>query len=156
MNMTDIFQKFESIVVRALLFMMAIVVAFATVELGYILIKDLLTPPVMLLEIRDLVELFGMFLLVLIGLELFESMQAFHRERIIRVEVVIMVAIIAMARKVIIMDYKTLPSLALLEVGVGILCLGLTYVLLKTGRLPFTKSTGKTGSQHEDPSDGDS
>ncbi|MFC1835523.1 phosphate-starvation-inducible PsiE family protein [Thermodesulfobacteriota bacterium] len=140
MKMTDLLQKFEHLVVKTLLVMMAIVVFLATLELCYILIKDIIKPPILILEINDLLEIFGMFMLVLIGLELFESIQVYHKDRIIRVEVVIMVAIIAVSRKVIILDYKSLSSFTLLQVGVGILCLGLTYMLLKVKRWPFTKS----------------
>ena len=140
MKMTDLFQKFEHFVVRALLLMMAIVVLLATLELAYILMKDIVNPPILILEIDELLEIFGMFMLVLIGLELFESIQVYHKDRIIRVEVVVMVAIIAVSRKVIILDYKSLSSFTLLHVGIGILCLGLTYMLLGTRRLPFLRS----------------
>ncbi len=131
MKMTDFFQKFEQFVVRALLVMMAIVVFLATLELGYLLIKDIVKPPILILEIDELLEIFGMFMLVLIGLELFESIQVYHKDRTIRVEVVVIVAIIAVSRKVIILDYKSLSSFTFLDVGVGILCLGLTYLLVK-------------------------
>jgi uncharacterized membrane protein (DUF373 family) len=140
MKMTDLLKKFEHLVVKTLLVMMAIVVFLATLELGYILIKDIVNPPILILEIDELLEIFGMFMLVLIGLELFESIQVYHKDRIIRVEVVIMVAIIAVSRKVIILDYKSLSSFTLLQVGVGILCLGLTYMLLKVRRWPFKES----------------
>ena len=99
MKMTDFFQKFEHLVLRVLLFMMAIVVLLATLELGYILIKDIVNAPVLILEIDELLEIFGMFMLVLIGLELFESIQVYHKDRIIRVEVVVMVAIIAVSAR---------------------------------------------------------
>jgi uncharacterized membrane protein (DUF373 family) len=117
--------------------MMAIVVFLATVELAYVLVKDIISPPMFLLNIDELQELFGMFMLVLIGLELFESIQIYHQQRVVRVEIVILVAIIAVARKVIILDYKSLSTLTLLEFGVGILCLSLTYLFLKARRLPF-------------------
>jgi uncharacterized membrane protein (DUF373 family) len=151
MNMPEFFQGFEHLVVKALKFMMAIVVFLATLELGYILAKDILTPPILLLEIDELLEIFGMFMLVLIGLELFETIQVYHQHRIIRVETVILVAIIAVARKVIILDYKSLSSLTLLEVGVGILCLGLTYLLFKTKRLPIHETTIENGETSEGP-----
>jgi uncharacterized membrane protein (DUF373 family) len=151
MNMPELIQRFEHIVVKALLFMMAIVVFLATLELGYILAKDILTAPILILEIDELLEIFGMFMLVLIGLELFESIQAYHQDRIIRVETVIVVAIIAVSRKVIILDYKSLSSLTLLEIGVGILCLGLTYLLLKTNRLSIHETTIETGETSGGP-----
>ncbi len=149
MKMTDFFQKFEQFVVRALLVMMAIVVFLATLELGYLLIKDIVKPPVLILEIDELLEIFGMFMLVLIGLELFESIQVYHRDRTIRVEVVVMVALIAVSRKVIILDYKSLSTFTLLHVGVGIICLGMTYVLLRTGHLPFVKSLSGSRMRRE-------
>jgi uncharacterized membrane protein (DUF373 family) len=149
MNTADFLKRFEHLIVKALLFMMAIVVFLATLELGYVLVKDIVTPPVLILEIDELLEIFGMFMLVLIGLELLESIQVYHEERIIRVEVVIMVAIIAVARKVIILDYKNLSSLTLLELGGAILLLGLTYLLLTTRGFPFMITGLKTQRQQE-------
>lgn len=137
MDMPEILRRFEHLVVKSLMLMMAIVVFLATVELAYILVKDIISPPMFLLNIDELQEIFGMFMLVLIGLELFESIQIYHQQRVVRVEIVILVAIIAVARKVIILDYKSLSTLTLLEFGVGILCLALTYLLLRTRRLPF-------------------
>jgi uncharacterized membrane protein (DUF373 family) len=154
MTVPELLKHFEHFVVKVLMFMMALVVLLATVELGYILVKDVITPPILILEIDELLEIFGMFMLVLIGIELFESIQIYHEERIIRVEVVVMVAIIAVARKVIILDYKTLTSLTLLEVGIGILSLGLTYMLLKSRRLPFLNARLRGGTSHQDAPEG--
>ena len=53
------FEKFEEFISRALLVMMAAVVLLTTIELGWILAKDVLTPPVFLLEIGEILELFG-------------------------------------------------------------------------------------------------
>lgn len=57
--------------------MMAGVVLLATIELGWILARDVLIPPLFLLEIGELLELFGQFLLVLIGIELMHSMKVY-------------------------------------------------------------------------------
>jgi uncharacterized membrane protein (DUF373 family) len=127
----SLIKKFEHIVIGSLMLMMGIVVLLATVELGWILIKDVITPPILLLEIEELLELFGLFLLVLIGVELFETIQTYYMQRVIRVEVVVTVAIIAIARKVIILDYKTLPSFTLLDVGGVILALAIAYYMIK-------------------------
>jgi hypothetical protein len=54
-----VLEKFESAMTRVLLVMMAGVVLLATVELAWILAKDVLTPPVFLLEIQELLELLG-------------------------------------------------------------------------------------------------
>jgi uncharacterized membrane protein (DUF373 family) len=131
MVLGNLTKKFEHIVIASLMVMMGIVVLLATVELGWILIKDMISPPILLLEIDELLELFGLFLLVLIGVELFETIQTYYLERIIRVEVVLTVALIAISRKVIILDYKTLSSFTFLDVGGVILAIAIAYYLIK-------------------------
>ena len=55
--------KFETHINVTLLGMLALVVVLATVDLGWLIIKDILTPPVFLLDVAELLELFGAFLL---------------------------------------------------------------------------------------------
>ena len=125
---------FERILTRVLLLMMACVVLLATVELAWILGKDVLTPPRFLLEIEELLELFGQFLLVLIGIELLHSMKVYRARREIHLEAVFIVALIAVARKIIVMDPKEIPAGTLL--GIAAIMLGLTvgYYLVRRSR----------------------
>ena len=122
---------FEKIIVFSLVGMMALVVALATVELGWVIVKDIITPPVFLLEIHELLEIFGLFLLVLIGIELLDTIKTYLEKRILHVEVVLIVAIIAIARKVIILDEKETSELALFGIGAIILALTIGYYLMK-------------------------
>lgn len=69
--------KFERIITRVLLVMMAGVVLLATVELAWLLGKDVLSPPLFLLGLGEFLELFGQFLLVLIGIELLRTMKIY-------------------------------------------------------------------------------
>jgi hypothetical protein len=50
--------------------MMVIFVLLSTIELGWIIIQDIVSRPLLLLEISELMEIFDFFLLVLIGIEL--------------------------------------------------------------------------------------
>jgi uncharacterized membrane protein (DUF373 family) len=136
----SLIRKFEHVVIASLMVMMGIVVLLATFELGWVLIKDIIGPPILILEIDQLLDLFGLFLLVLIGVELFETIQTYYLERVIRVEVVVTVAIIAISRKVIILDYKKLSSFTFLDVGGVILALAIAYYLIK-----------KAGQNHSAP-----
>ena len=124
---------FEKIIVFSLVGMMALVVALATVELGWVIVKDIITPLVFLLEIHELLEIFGLFLLVLIGIELLDTIKTYLEKRILHVEVVLIVAIIAIARKVIILDEKETSELALFGIGAIILALTIGYYLVKLG-----------------------
>ena len=121
--MLEQLKKFEKAVTVALVVMMAVVVLLATVELGWIIVKDIFTPPVFLLEIDELLDIFGLFLLVLIGVELLETIKAYLKENVVHFEVVLTVAMIAIARKVITLDVKDLPAMTLVGIAAIIVAL---------------------------------
>jgi len=124
-------KKIERVIVSALLVMMIITVILATIEVGWILVKDLITEPMFLLEVEELLDIFGLFLLVLIGIELMETLKVYLTERAIHVEVVFTVALIAVGRKVITLDVKELPGLTLLAIAAIIVAMSFGYFLLK-------------------------
>ena len=97
---------FEKVIIFSLSLMMMLVVLLSTIDFAYILIIDILKPPIFLLQIDELLEIFGFFLLILIGVELFETIRSYLAEHVVHVEVVVEVALIAIARKVIILDVK--------------------------------------------------
>jgi uncharacterized membrane protein (DUF373 family) len=126
--------KGERVIVLSLLVMMVAVVFLSTVELGWIITKDIITPPVFLLDIDELLDIFGMFLLVLIGVELLETVKMYLTQKTVHVEVVFTVAMIAIARKVIILDIKEVPSLTLIGIGTIIVALSAGYYLIARKR----------------------
>jgi uncharacterized membrane protein (DUF373 family) len=101
-----------------------------------------LTPPIVLLEIDELLDLFGFFLLVLIGLELLETIRAYLVEHVVHAEVVVEVALIAITRKVIILNVKDLPSLTLVGVASIILALTVAYFVLRHGHINKPPAVG--------------
>jgi len=126
-----IINRVEHYTVMALLIMMMLVIVVSTVELGIMLIQDLTNPPFMLFNISELLDLFGFFFMILIGLELVETIKMYLDESKIHVEVVFLVAMIAVARKVIILDAKSQDWTTLLAVAAVILALSLGYYLFK-------------------------
>ncbi len=112
---------------------MSALVLIATIELGVFLVHDLITPPVYMVAENELLELFGFFLLVLIGLELLYTLKIYALEHEIHAEMVLIVALIAIARKVIVLDIKEVPALTLIGVGVIILALCGGYYYFKKG-----------------------
>lgn len=127
-------EKIEKLIVVSLLVMMVAVVLLSAIELGWIILKDIITPPIFLLEIDELLEVFGMFLLVLIGIELLETVKMYLTQKKVHVEIVFTVALIAVARKVIILDVKDLSSLTLIGIGVIIFALSAGYYLIKRNK----------------------
>jgi len=124
-------KKFERIIVIALIVMMALTILLATVELAWLIIKDVITPPIILLEINELLDIFGLFLLVLLGIELISTFKTYLTENEIHIEVVFAVALIAIGRKVIILDVKEISSLSLLGIAAIIISLSVGYFLVK-------------------------
>ena len=127
-------EKFERIITRILLVLMACVVLLATIELAWILVKDVLAPPVFLLEIHELLELFGLFLLVLIVIELLHSVKTYIVRREFHLETVLTVAMIAVARKIIVLEPKELPEGTLLGIAALVVALALGYYVMRRSR----------------------
>lgn len=130
-QMPEYVKKFEHVMTTLLIVMMAVVVALSIADLGWVLVKDLLSPPVVLLDVDELLEVFGMFLLVLIGIELLETLKTYVRESEVRAEVIMLVAMIALARKIITLDVKDVPSASLLGIAAIFAALGITYYLIR-------------------------
>ena len=137
-------EKFERALNVALLAMLALVVLLATVDLGWIILKDLLTPPVFLLDVDELLELFGAFLMVMIGLELLDTVKIYITKKTIHVEVVLLVGIIAIARKVVILEPKGMDALTLIGIAAIISSLTVGYYFVKlaarNGRLTTSQA----------------
>ncbi len=124
-------KKFERLIVLSLITMMMVVVVLTTIELGWLIIRDIITPPIILLEIEELLEIFGFFLLVLIGIELLETIRAYLMTSVVHVEIVLEVALIAIARKVIILDISKYESLTLVGVAALISAVALAFFVIK-------------------------
>jgi uncharacterized membrane protein (DUF373 family) len=135
--MFNILKRFEKLMIQALMVMMAIVLAFATIDLGWLIVKDLLESPVLLLSVEQLLDIFGLFMLVVIGIELLETiMKTYVTQGQPHYEVVLSVAIIAIARKVIILDLKEVDSLSLIGIASIVVALTAGYFLMKRSQLP--------------------
>ena len=133
--MFSILKKFEKVMIQALMVMMAIVLLLATLDLGWLIVKDIITPPFVFLSVAELLEIFGLFMLVVIGIELLETiMKTYITHDQPHYEVVLSVAIIAIARKVIILDLKEVESLSLVGIASIIIALTGGYYLMKKGR----------------------
>jgi len=127
-------KTFERIVVRMMIAMMMIVVAMSTVELAWIVVKDIVEPPILLLEVDELLEIFGFFLLVLIGVELLEIIKAYQKDQAVHLGIVLEVALIAIARKVIILNVSQYDGVSVLAVAALIVALAIAWALEKRER----------------------
>lgn len=123
-------KKWMSFVV---LILMTLIVLISIVELGILLYFDIFDPTddVLFLGIDELFRIFGFFFIILIGFELIESVEMYFRDNIVHAEVVLLVAVIAVSRKVILLDLDKYDPLAIIGLGVIIVALGGCYYLIK-------------------------
>lgn len=129
--MIGLLKNFERVIIHTLIVMMMAIIALTTIELAWIIIKDILSPPIILLRIEELLEVFGFFLLVLIGIELLETIKAYLLEKVVHVEIVLEVALIAIARKVIILDVEKYSHLTVMGIAALILALAAATYAIK-------------------------
>lgn len=121
----------EKWIVYVLLVLMLVVVAFAAIALVVELVVSLIDPPYIdFLDGGEMFAVFGAFLMVLIGLELVGVVRTYLEESYIRVEFVLMVALIAVAKKVIVLDYKSDP-LMVIAIAALVLALSTGFFLLR-------------------------
>jgi uncharacterized membrane protein (DUF373 family) len=131
---TDFVGSFERGIVFALILLLMIVVGSATVELGVELAKDLTALETSLLDVEEMFSLFGYFLLVLIGLELLKTLKTYVHEGVVQVEVVLEVALIAVAQKLIILNLSKVAPPFIYGLAALIVTLALAYWLVRNGR----------------------
>jgi len=133
MNLVD---KIEKVIIYVLIAMLLIAVVLGTVALGRALGQTVIDPPFLIIEPHTLFESFGLFLVILIGLELLKLLKLHLQDHKVRPEVVIEVAIIAMCNKVVMLDVKGLHS----ETAIGLAAL---ILALSVGYFVFTRLPAK-------------
>jgi uncharacterized membrane protein (DUF373 family) len=73
---------------------------------------------------------FGAFLAVLIAIEIFMNITLYLRDDVVHVRLVVATALIAIARKVIILDFEKIEPLYIFATPAVVLALGIVYWLM--------------------------
>jgi len=116
--------------VKVLAILMVMVIVWGIGDVIYVLYQRLTQPPFMLLQINDILATFGAFLAVLIAIEIFINIRMYLSTNIIPVRLVIATALMAIARKVIILDFEQVTPPYVFATAAVVLALGLTYWLI--------------------------
>jgi len=130
-----IFVKTEKIIATVLLVLMGVVVASGTIEVAYEIVTGLIDPPGFFLGVSELFDVFGLFLMVLIGLELMTSIHMYLDDQKIHAEMMFLVALTAVTRKIVIMDSSAMDPMLVFSIGFLIIALAAGYYLIKKNRL---------------------
>jgi len=130
-NFLGFLDRVESLVAKILSLAMVIVLIFAVFDLGVFLFFALFVPPENRSEKTFILEIFGLFLDILIALELMENITAYLRKHVVQVELVFITALIAGARKIIILDLTKVSGEQLIGLGFTILSLSISYWIVR-------------------------
>jgi uncharacterized membrane protein (DUF373 family) len=116
--------------VRVLAVMMTLVILWGVIDVGVVLFKEIITPPYGLLSINDILSIFGAFLAVLIAIEIFQNITIYLKEEVIHVQIVIATALMAISRKIIVLDFEKVEPAYVWASAAVILALGIAYWLI--------------------------
>lgn len=141
--MINLLKKFERIVTALLIILLAVVIVLALIDLVWLLVQDIVKPPLFILDVEDLLDIFGFFLLVLIGLELLETIKHYYLDGRIELKVIFSVALIALGRKIIVLEPDGYSGLTLIGIASIILALVAGYFVVSDNGLEFQKSSTK-------------
>jgi uncharacterized membrane protein (DUF373 family) len=114
-------ERFETWVNWAVLLMMAVVVLMLASGFAIDLWRDLITFSSGEMSNEQVYGIFADLLLVLIGLELMHTVKVYLQDHTVHVEVILAVALVALARKVIVANLKDQGS----SIGLALLIIAL-------------------------------
>ena len=123
-------ESLELGVSRVLALIVVVVVIAATANLAWTIAADLFRPPYGRFGL-ELIAIFGLVLDVLIAMELLENIAVYLRRSVLQVELVLATALIAIARKIIVLDFPNTPAFKLVGLATAIVALALSYWLVR-------------------------
>jgi uncharacterized membrane protein (DUF373 family) len=131
---TRALERFETTIIALLQLLLVVVVAVATAHLFTLLFTRLPSNWAEVQTADDLHKVmqraFGGVLIVVLGLELIETLKVYFREHKVRVEVIMIVSLIAVGRHIIQVDYERVDAWQLMGLGVLVVALAVGYFLI--------------------------
>ncbi|MCC5880978.1 MAG: phosphate-starvation-inducible PsiE family protein [Idiomarina sp.] len=116
--------------VKFLSCLMVLVIIWGAIDVVFVMYETVIADPIFLIGVNEMFTLFSSFMVVLIAIEIFINIRLYLGTSVLPVQLVIATALMAIARKVIVLDVEAVDASYLAAMGLVILALGLTYWLL--------------------------
>ena len=131
-TLLTLYEKFEQIVILILTGLIAIIIVFAVWNLALKIFHAVIAPQTFD-PTEYSVAIFGAIFTVIIALEFKRSLLVVARrqENIVQVRTVILIALLAIVRKLMILDLASTEALQLFALAAAILALGAVYWLVR-------------------------
>lgn len=130
----------ETLISKFLSVLLIVLTLLAVFDLARYLVIDLISDPTGSFS-TSLIEIFGLFLNILIALEILENVTAYLQKQVVQVELVIVTSLTAVARKIIIFDFEKLNGVDLIGLGIATLALSVSYWLVRQANAQNGKSS---------------
>jgi uncharacterized membrane protein (DUF373 family) len=132
-------KKFEVVAVIAVELLLVLAVAIAIFVLYVLFVQGVRNNLTAIHNVGEmqgaLQRVFAGVLLVLLGLELIETLKTYFAEHYVRIEVILIVAMIAIGRHIVQIDFEHMGGSALLGVAAMMVALAVSYFLVKRVRI---------------------
>jgi len=125
-----IISRIVSVISALLAVVMVGVIIFISVDLVRFIINDILAYPTFSFS-TSLLEIFGLFLNVLIAFEILENITSYIRKNHLQIELVVATSLTAVARKLIVFDFEKAGGIELIGLSVAIAALSGSYIFLR-------------------------
>lgn len=119
------------VAVKVLAALMVLVILWSIADVVYVLYQKMHTPPLFLLDVGDILETFAAFMAVLIAIEIFTNIRLYLGTNIIPVKLVIATALMAVGRKIIVLDLDKVSAEQVAGLALVIIALGVSYWLVQ-------------------------
>jgi uncharacterized membrane protein (DUF373 family) len=126
-------ENIEVIVAKILALCMLIVILASIGDLVVFMVRELLSFANYGSFYKTLFKVFGLFLNVLIALEILENITGYLKKHVLQVELVIVTSLIAVARKIIILDLDKVSGMDIIGLGIAVLSLSISYFIIRIG-----------------------
>ena len=127
------YQRFEGFVALVLTLVIGLIILVALIRLTFSVVTGLLLGVLDPLDHCVFQTVFGEILTLLIALEFNHTLQYFvkREQSIIQTKIVLLIALLAIARKFIVLDLNSVSAAQLLGLATIALALGVTYWLMR-------------------------
>jgi uncharacterized membrane protein (DUF373 family) len=129
----SLYERFEHVVVLVLTLVIAIIIAFAVWNLVLKIVQAMMASGFDPTDYAVFQALFGMIFTVIIALEFKRSLlvMADRRHSVVQVRTVILIALLAIVRKLLILDLAVTDSAQLFALATAVVALGCVYWLVR-------------------------
>jgi uncharacterized membrane protein (DUF373 family) len=130
-----VLKKVETLVSKVLSIAMVGVLITTVIELCLFLTKEIIfnnsfAEPDRFFSIT-IIKIFGLFLNILIALEVLENITAYLKKHVVQLELVVVTSLTAVARKIIIFDFAKYGGFELIALAASIFALSLSFWIVR-------------------------